>query len=183
MYPIRRQILASLRARKMPPLRPGETHVNRMRSMPWDIDPLGDLNNGRIITLTDVARIGLAQRMGLMAAVRRNRWGLAMAGSVPQYRKRVGIWAPLEFRSRFVARDERFIYIEHAMYLGAGTGAVPAFHNFCRTVITANRKIVPPQQVMAALGAPDWNPALPDWAAALVAAEAMRPWPPEPMPT
>ena len=50
MYPVRRQALDMLRARRLPPLKPWEPHINSMRAMPWDIDPLGDLNNGRIMT-------------------------------------------------------------------------------------------------------------------------------------
>ena len=66
MYPVRRQILETLRARRLPRLKPWEPHFNRMRAMPWDIDPLGDLNNGRIITLSDVGRVALARRIGLI---------------------------------------------------------------------------------------------------------------------
>ncbi|MEM7547724.1 MAG: acyl-CoA thioesterase [Pseudomonadota bacterium] len=181
MYPIRRQILASLAARRMPPLAPGEGHVNRMRAMPWDIDPLGDLNNGRIITLTDVGRIALAQRVGLMAAVRRNRWGLAMAGSAPHYRKRAGLWQRLEFHSRFVGRDARFIFIEHSMFLGHENAKIPAFNAMCRTVITSRGRLVPTDKVMAEIGHPDWNPPLPCWVEDWAKADSARPWPPADM--
>ncbi len=174
MYPIRRQILESIRAARLPALRPGEAHVHRFRVTPWDIDPFGDFNNGRIITLTDIGRIALAQRMGLIKVMRARRWGLAMAGSTPQYRKRVTVFQRCETRSRIVARDPRFIYIEHLLM---AEGA-PAAHIMCRTVITAERRMVPTDEVVAALGDPGWNPEKPDWVKAWIEAEALRPWPP-----
>lgn len=182
MYPIRRQIVEALRCRKLPRLAPGETHVNHMRAWPWDIDPFGDLNNGRIITLMDVGRIGLAQRTGLIKAMRANRWGLAMAGSTPQYRRRVTMWERLEFRSRLVARDARFFFIEQTLYVQDGeSGAAPACNMMCRTVITSRGGIVPTDDVAAAIGRPDWNAEAPQWALDWAAADVARPWPPDPM--
>lgn len=175
MYPVRRQILESLRCRKLSPLAPGETHVNKMRALPWDIDPFGDLNNGRILTLTDVGRIGLSQRMGLIKAMRANRWGFAMAGSAPHYRRRVTMWEKLVFHSRFIGRDERFFFVEQTLY----ADGEPAFNVMCRTVITSRGKIAPPSDVLAAMGFEDWNPAPPDWVTQWAAADSLRPWPPQ----
>ncbi|MBC8367482.1 hypothetical protein H8E52_08735 [bacterium] len=39
--------------------------------------------------------------------------------------------------------------------------------------------IVPVQEVMAALGRPEWNPELPDWVLAWSEADLNLPWPPE----
>lgn len=177
MYPIRRQMLEWRRARRMGPLAPGEAHVNHMRAWPWDIDPFGDLNNGRIVTLTDVGRIGLALRSGLIDAMRRRRWGLAMAGSAPQYRKRVTMWARLEFRSRLVARDERFFFIEQSMW----ADGAPSFNMMCRTVVTAKGGAVATDEVAAELGRPDWRPEPPAWVRDWAAADSARPWPPDRM--
>lgn len=174
MYPFRRQILESLRAARLPPLQPGEAHRHRFRVMPWDIDPFGDFNNGRIVTLTDIGRIALAQRMGLIAAMRRRRWGLAMAGSAPQYRRRVTVWERCETVTRLVARDARFVYIDHVLL----AGGEPAAQVMCRTVLTEGRRLLPTQVVCDELGAPDWNPPKPAWVEAWIAAEALRPWPP-----
>ena len=177
MYPLRRQILESLRARRLPPLAPGEAHRHRFRVMPWDIDPFLDLNNGRILTLMDVGRIALAQRMGLIAALRRRGWGFAMAGSAPQYRKRVTMWARCETVSRLVGRDSRFIYIEQQLL----AGGAPAAQVMCRSVITERGRLVPVDEVAAEMGAPDWDPPKPAWVEAWIEAETLRPWPPEPL--
>ncbi len=174
MYPLSRQFFDYLRARRLGPLPLDGEHVNRMRAWPWDIDPFGDLNNGRILTLSDVGRISFAARIGLLAALKRRRWGMAMAGSAPQYRRRVTMWEPLEFRTRLIGRDEKFFYMRHLM-LARGE---PAAEIVCRLVVTENRRIAPTDMVAAEIGATDWRPALPGWVAALAAAEAERPWPP-----
>ena len=177
MYPVRRQALDLLRARRLPPLKPWEPHINSMRAMPWDIDPLGDLNNGRIMTLSDVGRITLAKRTGLLAAMKRRGWRIAMAGSTPQYRKRVTMWTPLEFHSRIIGLDHKFAYIEHTLY---ARGA-PAANVMCRSVIVAKGKIVSPRDVAEEMGHADWNPDLPDWVRRWAEADDLRPWPPAPM--
>lgn len=174
MYPLRRQGLAILRARRMPDLAPGETHIDHMRAMPWDIDPFGDLNNGRIITLSDVGRVALAVRSGLIATMRRRHWGLAMAGSTPQYRRRITMFEPLELHSTLVGLDHKFFYIEHSFYVRGEAAA----NIMCRTVITSKRRLVPPSEVAREMGREDWRPALPAWVRDWAAADDARPWPP-----
>lgn len=174
MYPFRRQILEYVRGRRLGPLAIDGEHVNAMRAWPWDIDPFGDLNNGRILTLSDVGRIVFADRIGLIAAMRRRRWGLAMAGSAPQYRKRVTMWTPIEFRTRLIGRDDRFFYMRHLL-MARGE---PAAEIVCRLVVTEKRRMIPTDAVTEEMGVSDWRPALPDWVAGVAAAEALRPWPP-----
>ncbi|MEL7466433.1 MAG: acyl-CoA thioesterase [Pseudomonadota bacterium] len=173
MYPVRRQILETLRARRAPKLNPWEPHINAMRTWPWDIDPLGDLNNGRILTLSDVGRIALARRIGLIEAMADRGWRIAMAGSTPQYRKRVTLWARLEWHNRLIGMDAKFLYIEHTL----SANGVPSANIMTRSVIVKQGKLVPATEVAAAMGFPGWNPPLPDWVAAWAAADDQRPYP------
>ena len=52
-------------------------------------------------------------------------------------------------------------------------------HMLLRGAFTSRNGIVTPQQVFAAVGYHHESPALPDWVQAWIAADAMRPWPPE----
>lgn len=175
MYPLRRQTLEYIRALRLGPLPIDGEHVNFMRAWPWDIDPYGDLNNGRILTLSDIGRICLAQRIGLIGALRRRGWGMAMAGSAPQYRKRVTMWRRLEFRSRLIGRDVKFLYMRHLLL----ADDEPAAEIACRLAVTERRRLKPTAEVVAEISAPDWAPALPEWVVAWADAESRRPWPPE----
>ncbi|MGB0507047.1 MAG: thioesterase family protein [Pikeienuella sp.] len=174
MFPLRRLALAMIRASRMPALSPGDSHVDYMHAMPWDIDPFGDLNNGRIVTLSDVGRVALAKRSGLLSTLKKRRWGFAMAGSTPQYRRRITMFEPLELHSRLIGRDQKFFYIEHNFYVRSQAAA----NIMCRTVITSKGRLVSTDEVAQELGRTDWNPPLPDWVKNWAAADDQRPWPP-----
>lgn len=174
MYPILRFALAAARARSDPPLDLDGVHVSRVTCLPFDIDPWRELNNGRTLTLYDLGRIPLTIRTGVAAALRRNRWGMAVAGASVRYRRRVRLFDRLEMRSSLVGRDRRFFYVHQSMWRAGEAVSAALF----RSAVTGATGIVPPDAVLAALGRPDWNPALPAWVAGWIAAEDARPWPP-----
>jgi acyl-CoA thioesterase FadM len=175
MYPIIRLFKELVKFRKAAPLGLTDTHVSHHICWPWDIDPWMELNNGRTLTLFDLGRIPLARRTGLFDLLRRNRWGLTMAGASVRYRRRVRPFQRVEMRSRAVCWDERFIYLEQSMWRdGEATS-----HILYRSAVTGRDGIVPPQAVVDALGLPVDPPEIPDWIAAWIKAEATRPWPPE----
>lgn len=175
MYPIVRLGIELFLAARAPRLAVDGVHVSRHTCWPWDIDPWRELNNGRTLTLYDLGRVPLATRTGLVDAVRANGWGLAVAGTSIRYRRRVRAFDRIEMRSACVARDSRFFYISQAMFRDgkAVSGAL------IRSAVTSADGIVPTDRVVAAMGAPDWRPPVPDWIAAWSEAEARRPWPPE----
>jgi len=57
MYPYARVAAPVLRARRAPRVAAFDTVVTRHRLLPWDIDPWGELNNGRALTLYDTGRV------------------------------------------------------------------------------------------------------------------------------
>jgi len=176
MYPFIRVGLELLRARRMAPLAPGETHVSRTRCWPWDIDPFMELNNGRTLTLMDIGRMSLVLRSGLVAVLRREGWRMTMAGGAVRWRRRVTLMARLEIRSRFVGRDARFLYVEQTIALADGA---PAHHAVFRVAVADGGGLVGADRVAAALGDEGWDAPLPGWVAAWAEAESARPWPPE----
>jgi acyl-CoA thioesterase FadM len=175
MYPFARMVKELVRHRNAAALPPGGTHVSHHRCWPWDIDMWMELNNGRTLTLFDLGRIPLAARTGLVAALRANGWGLTMAGVSVRYRRRIRTFERFEMRSRALCWDDRFVYIEQAMFKADGECAN---HVLYRSAVTGRDGIVPPAQVMQAMGNDMPSPPVPDWVAAWIAADARRPWPP-----
>lgn len=175
MYPVLRLLWQMYRARGAPALPITGTHVSWHYCLPWDIDLWRELNNGRTLTIYDLGRIPLAGRVGLIAALRRNRWGLTIAGASIRYRRRVRIFERVEMRSRVICWDARFIHIEQSMWTAAGDCAS---HVLYRAAVTGKGGIVPPATVMAELGSDTPCPPQPDWVRAWIEAEATRPWPP-----
>jgi acyl-CoA thioesterase FadM len=175
MYPFVRMVKELWAARGLDPLPLTGTHVSHHRCWPWDLDIWMELNNGRALTLYDLGRIPLAMRTGLVGALRRNRWGLTMAGASVRYRRRIRAFQKIEMRSRAVTWDARFIYLEQSMWLAGGACAG---HVLYRSAVTDRNGIVPPETVLAAMGQDPAPPPVPDWIAAWIAAEDARPWPP-----
>lgn len=176
MYPFIRMAHGLWKARKTSDLGPFGTYVSQHRCWPWDIDMWMELNNGRTLTLYDLGRIPLAKVNGLIGVIRRERWGLTMAGVVVRYRRRIRTFERFEMRSRLLCWDARFLYIEQTMWKQNGECANHAVY---RSAITDSNGIVPTDRVIAAMGMADQpSPAMPDWVTKWLEAENARPWPP-----
>lgn len=174
MYPFLRLGYQFFAHRNAAPLTPTDTHVSHHICWPWDLDLWNELNNGRTLTLYDMGRLPLAGRAGLIGTLKRNRWGLTMAGASVRYRRRVRALDRIEMRSRAVCWDDKFLYLEQSMWVrGEATS-----HVLYRSAVTGPGGIVPPTEVMATMDPNFATPEMPDWIAAWTQAEALRPWPP-----
>ncbi|SEL24051.1 acyl-CoA thioesterase [Roseivivax marinus] len=175
MYPYIRMAKELFVHRNDPPIAVGEAHVSQHMCWPWDIDPWKELNNGRTLTLYDLGRIPMARRAGLVPALRRNGWGMAIAGASVRYRRRIHMFDRIEMRSRVSCWDARFIYVEQSLWKQNGDCAS---HALLRTAVTSREGIVAPERLIKAMGQSLHAPAIPDWIAAWIEAEDTRPWPP-----
>ncbi len=173
MYPFIRFAKELIKFRNATPLKPGQDHISHHICWPWDLDFWMELNNGRTLSLYDLGRIPLAQRMGLIDVLKREKWGLTVAGSSVRYRRRVRMFQKFEMRSRMVAADERFFYLEQGMWRNGECTS----HALFRTAVTDANGIVSADRVADALGYPAPE-GMPEWIAEWSKAEAKRPWPP-----
>lgn len=176
MFPFFRLIKEMARARRMPPLQNlTDTHVSHHICWPWDLDAFLELNNGRTLTLFDLGRLGMAQRAGLIDTLKREGWGLTMAGSSVRYRQRIRGMERFTVKSRAVCWDDKFTYIEQSMWKPNGDCAN---HVLYRAAFTDENGIVSPDRVLYAMDQSPKSPPMPDWIANWCRAEATRPWPP-----
>jgi acyl-CoA thioesterase FadM len=151
------------------------THVSDHICWPWDLDPWMELNNGRTLTLFDLGRMPLSQRLGMFRALRANGWGMTAAGTSVRYRRRVRMFQRVRMYSRLIGWDHRFVYVEQAMWRRDEA----LNHILVRLAATDGNGILPPDRLIAAMGHPGTpSPALPDWLQAWIAAESLRAWPP-----
>ncbi len=175
MYPYLRLAWHLMLARREAPLKIEETGVMHTRVYFGDIDFFSELNNGRYLTLMDLGRMHLAARTGLMGVAHRNKWGFFVAGASVRFRHRLPLFAKIELSTRVLGRDERWFYF-HQVYSSKGK---PCFSGLVRAGVKSEKGIVPVQEVMEALGRPEWNPELPSWVHAWSDADLELPWPPE----
>ena len=117
----------------------------------------------------------MAQRAGLIAVLRRERWGMTMAGGSTRFRRRIHAFERFEMRSRALCWDDRFTYLEQSMWK---TDGECASHVLFRSAVTDANGIVAPARVLAAMGQDAASPPMPDWVARWCTAEDHRPWPP-----
>ena len=176
MYPYIRMWYQLWKHRKAPKLGLFDTHISTHRIWPVDLDPWRELNNGRTLTLFDLGRIPMSVRMGFDRLVRARGWGITVAGNSTRYRKRVTLFQMLTQKSRVLGWDHRFLYLEQSFWRqGECTAAM-----VLRSAFTSRSGLVDPAEVAVALGLPPQSPAMPDWVQAWIAADAQRPWPPQP---
>lgn len=175
MYPIIRLTKEIFINRRAPALDPLGTHVSHHRCWPQDVDVFLEMNNGRILTILDLGRFGLAQRVGLMTVLKNNRWGLTMAGASVRYRRRIRTFAKFRIISRTVGWDDRFFYLDQSIWQGAECSAQVLY----RSAVTGKNGIIPPAEVFAQIGHNGISPALPDWVQNWIHADATRVWPPQ----
>lgn len=174
MYPFIRLIKELFLARRAAPLGLDGVHVAHIRAWPWDIDMFGDLNNGRILTLMDLGRMGAFVRLGILRTLKERGWYGTVAGSAIRYRRRITMFQRLELRTRVIGWDARFTYFDQQFWRGDEC----CVQAIIRTAIADGTGIVPTDQVAEAMGFGTKSPDLPDWVAAWDGAEQQRPWPP-----
>lgn len=175
MYPIIRLFKEVSRAKRMAPLSVLGTHVSYHRCWPQDIDMFVEMNNGRILTILDLGRTALAQRVGLLQALKDKGWGLTMAGCSVRYRKRIRPFAKFKVVSRAVGWDDKFFYLDQTIWIGEDC-AVQVLY---RSAVTDANGIVRPRQLFDHVGYEGERPDLPAWVQGWIDADQTRPWPPE----
>ena len=179
MYPVGRllhTIMKAKRGQRKEPVAFDAVGELTFRCRPWDLDLFMEMNNGRILTLYDLGRFDLSIRCGLMDRLKREQWGLAVAGSTVRYRKRVRLFDKVLMRSQMIGMDERWFYIAQSMWVKGE----PASAVLLRTCITARGRSISTQEVRDALGVPEWSNEMPAWVQNWEAADKGRPWPPHP---
>lgn len=140
-----------------------------------DIDNFLEMNNGRILTLFDLGRIDLAIRTGLGRKLLQKKWGLVVAGSTIQYRKRVRLFDRIRIKTRLIAIDERWLYLEQSMWV-KGQATCTAL---LRTGVTQIRtgKTIETSIVMKELGYEHITMPPEQWVRAWMDADKLRPFP------
>jgi len=154
------------------PLSAGDEGVVTMRVWPSDLDFYPELNNGRHLTLMDLGRIDLAIRTGLLSMIRRNRWGLVVAGAGIRYRHRLMAFKKFTLRTRIVGHDGKWFYFHQSTERDGITHS----EAIIRAGVTSRTGIVPVHDILKAMGQTDWPPGIPDWVRSWADSEHLWPW-------
>ena len=131
MYPIGRLCGVLLQARKAAQQPFESVCETRFCCRPWDLDLFLEVNNGRQLTLYDLGRMDFSMKTGFSRELKKQQWGLVVAGSTVRYRKRIRGFDAVVMYTRWVGCDDRWFYMEQSMWVKG----VPASSVLLRTCL------------------------------------------------
>lgn len=179
MYPFIRYtstiIKSAIRAKKGNTLTFRDTGEIEFFCRLTDIDNFLEMNNGRVLTLYDMGRTDFAVRSGLGRQLLKQHWGMVVAGSTVQYRKRIRAFDKVTMKTHIAGFDERWIYIEQSMWVKGK----PCSSALLRTGITEGGKVIETARVLEVLDQADWQLPPTGYVAEWIVSDADRPWPPQ----
>lgn len=154
-----RLFLTILRALRAPLVRPGDTVELRLRVLPTDLDLNGHMNNGRYLTMVDLALATVFIRSGFARLCFKNGWRPMGGGSVVYFRRGLTVFQRYTLRFTLIGWDEfwnycRFEFVRNGQLCATG---------FVKGGTAApNRGLVPNAEIYRALGYDGASPPLPE---------------------
>ena len=106
-----RLFLTWLRACYRAPISLGDSIELKMRVWPQDLDINGHMNNGRYMTVTDLALIEYLTRTGFVKVALRNGWRPMLGGSIISYCRGLKPFAVYTLRFSISCWDARWNYM------------------------------------------------------------------------
>src|SRR5690625_2234262 len=88
------------------------------RVWPTDLDILWHMNNGKYLSIMDVARFVLLQRNGVWSVFQREGWYPVVVGQTISYRKSLNPWQKFVIETRIIGFDEQAVYVEQRFEIG-----------------------------------------------------------------
>jgi len=148
-------------------VRPGETVELSLRVLPNDLDLNGHMNNGRYLTIVDLALATVFIRSGFARLCFARGWRPMGGGSIVYFRRALTVFQRYTLRFTFVAWDEfwnycRFEFVRDGQLHAAG---------FVKGAAAGRDGLVRNAEVYAALGFDPVSPPLPADLQAWIAAD------------
>ena len=145
-----------------------EESVVRYRVWPNDLDTNFHMNNGRYMTLMDLGRLDLLLRNGSIRHLLGRRWYPVLASCLIRFRRPLNLFQRFEIRTRIVAWDEKWIYLEQRMLRGGDL----VLHAYLKGVFVARAGgSVPITRLLELMGKREAPPPMPPGLAAWIEAE------------
>jgi acyl-CoA thioesterase FadM len=159
-----------LRARYAKPgIQMGDTIDLQLRVWPNDLDVNGHMNNGRYMTITDLALIEYFTRSGFLPVALRRGWRPMLGGSMISFRRGLKPFTVYTLRFSMQCWDERWNYFRFEFQHQGQTMAI----GYTKGAVVGRQGIVSSQETRAALGHDPVSPPFPAPIAAWVEADRL----------
>jgi acyl-CoA thioesterase FadM len=146
-----------VRACGKPTIQMGDKIELRMRVWPHDLDINGHMNNGRYLTITDLALVEYLTRAGFIKVALRKGWRPMLGGSIISYRRALKPFAFYTLGFSIVCWDERWNYMAFEFLQDGQTMA----HGHSKGAIVGSRGIVSSTDARGAMGLDPASPKFP----------------------
>lgn len=146
-----------MRACFKPRIRPGDTIELKLRVLPSDLDVNGHMNNGRYMSIVDLALVEYFTRSGFLRLAVRRGWKPMLGGSIISFRRGLKPFAMYTLRFRLACWDERWNYLHFEFVRGDEVMAV----GHTKGAAVGRKGIVDSHEVYTLLGFDPVSPAFP----------------------
>jgi acyl-CoA thioesterase FadM len=126
----------------------GETIELKMRVWPHDLDINGHMNNGRYMTITDLALTEYLTRTRFIKVALRKGWRPMLGGSIISYRRALKPFAVYTLRFSMICWDARWNYMAFEFLQDGRTMA----HGHSKGAIVSRNGIVSSADACDAMG-------------------------------
>lgn len=160
VYPFLRMLKVVLAARARPRLDPLGESVVAFRVWPSDLDNNLHLNNGRYLTLMDLARWDLVSRTGLLKVLMERKWHPVVSSSTMRHRRPLDPFELYELRTRLLSWDAKHFLIEQRFVRGDKLHAVGVIQG---VFLAKDGRRIPTQEIVDLLAPGVQPPPPPAW--------------------
>lgn len=158
-----------LRARGKPAIRLGDTIEIELCVLPNDIDVNGHMNNGRYMTIADLALLEYFIRSGFLKAALRRGWRPMLGGSMISFRHGLPPFRRYTLRFTVACWDDRWSYMQFEFVYRGRSMAM----GYAKGAAVGRQGIVGTADISAALGIDPVSPPIPAGIAAWIAADRL----------
>lgn len=149
-----------LRSRFKTPIQMGDTIELKLRVWPNDLDINGHMNNGRYMTITDLALIEYFSRVGFLKIALLKGWRPILGGSIISYRRSLKPFSVYHLRFSMHCWDSRWSYMTFNFTKDGKTMA----HGHSKGAIIGSKGVVNSAEAFEAMGL---NPVSPEFPASI----------------
>jgi acyl-CoA thioesterase FadM len=146
-----------IRAGFRPRVQIGDTIELSLTVLPNDLDVNGHMNNGRYMTILDLALVEYMTRAGFMAPALKRGWRPMLGGSLISFRRGLKPFRRYQLRFGVVCWDERWTYMRFEFIHGGETMAV----GHAKGGIVGREGIVDSREMCTVLGVDPASPGFP----------------------
>jgi acyl-CoA thioesterase FadM len=137
-----------------------DVNTTSFRVLPTDIDLLMHMNNGRYLSLMDLARIDFMIRCKVFPILAKNSIYPVIASEMIRFRKSLDLFQRFDISTQLLGWDDKFFYVRQYFKRG---NEIYAFGLVKACFLQKSSGLRTPKQILDLISIDQASPALPAW--------------------